>query len=638
MTTLLHSINEPADLRRLDRADLRQLAAEIRQLIVEVVSGTGGHLASNLGTVELTVALHRCFDFRRDRLIWDCGHQAYAHKILTGRRDLFHTLRQARGISGFADRSESPYDSFSFGHTGTSISAALGMACADRTLGTDRRIVAVIGDGAIASGMAFEALNHAGALGRDLLVVLNDNKMSISRTVGAVARYLSKIRSSTPYTDFKQEVQDLAAAVPPLGQRFEGLLARLREGVQSALTPGGLFVELGFHYYGPVDGHDVAELIETLERLKRIKGPILLHVLTEKGHGFDPASADPTRFHSSRRFELANGSLSGDEAPDEPTYSSVFGQALCELARRDPRIVAISAAMPDGTGLTEFAAQFPERFYDVGICEQHAVGLAAGLSAGGLRPVVAVYSTFLQRAYDQIFHDVALQAQPVVLCIDRAGLVGADGPTHHGLNDVAYCRVMPGFVVMAPKDGAELRRMLELALEGQAPAAIRYPREALPDAVAQDPPNFGLGEAEVVSEGPDGAIIAFGAMVRHALEAARVLEREDGLGVTVVNARFARPLDLRTILKVVQGHRAVLLAEEHSVAGGFGSAVLEALAERGVAAGHVRLGALPLEPVAHATREEQLARCRLDAKGLAERLRHLLHELHPSRQARHGPA
>ena len=625
MSSLLESINDPADLRQLSPAALRQLAAEIRQFIIEVVSQRRGHLASNLGTVELTLALHRCFDFRHDRLIWDCGHQAYAHKIITGRREAFRTLRQKGGVSGFADAHESPYDSFSFGHTGTSISAALGMACADKTLGAERRIVAVIGDGAIASGMALEALNHTGALGRDLLVVLNDNKMSISRSVGGVARYLSKIRASVPYGDIKQEAQDLLAMLPGLGQKFEGLLGHLREGIQSALTPGGLFVELGFRYYGPVDGHNIEEMVDTFEHLKRIKGPVLLHVLTEKGHGFAPASSDPTRFHSSQRFELANGSLCNEEAPDSSSYSVAFGKALCDLARRDRRIVAITAAMPDGTGLTDFAKEFPDRFYDVGICEQHAVGLAGGLCAGGLRPVVAIYSPFLQRAYDQLFHDVALQGQPVVFCLDRAGLVGSDGPTHHGLNDIAYCRAMPGFVVMAPTNAAELARMLELAVQGTAPAAIRYPREAAPEAPpGGDLPRFGVGQAEVLTRGPDGAIVAYGATVRHALDAARLLREQDGLAMTVVNARFAQPLDVGTIGEVVREHRTVLLAEDHSVSGGFGAAVLEALAREGVAADHVRLAGVPLEPIAHASRDEQLASCGLDGPGLAARLRAVL--------------
>ncbi|MHC4479808.1 MAG: 1-deoxy-D-xylulose-5-phosphate synthase, partial [Planctomycetota bacterium] len=593
--------------------------------IIEVVSRNRGHLASNLGTVELVLALHRCFDFCRDRLVWDCGHQAYAHKILTGRRDEFHTLRQEGGISGFADRRESPYDAFTFGHTATSLSAALGLACADEVLGMRRRVVAVIGDGAMASGMAFEALNHAGELGRDLLVVLNDNKMSISRSVGAIARYLSKVRASAPYADIKHEVQDILTMVPMVGSRFEGLLARLREGIQSALTPGGLFVELGFHYYGPVNGHDIGELIDTFEGLKRINGPALLHVLTEKGHGFHPASENPVRFHSSRRFELANGSLCSVESPEGLSYSKAFGSALCEMAERDPRIVAITAAMPDGTGLSEFADRFPDRFYNVGICEQHAVGLANGLAAGGLRPVLAVYSTFLQRAYDQLFHDVALQEAPVVFCIDRAGLVGSDGPTHHGLNDIAYCRAMHGFVVMAPANVPELRRMLELALAAEAPAAIRYPRESLPEGTAEDPaPDFAVGEAEICRQGQDAAVIAYGAMVRRGLDAARILAREDGLELTVVNARFARPLDLDVIRRVVQHHDAVLLAEDHSVAGGFGSAVLEALAACGVGAAHVQQAAVPVQLVAHASRDAQLARLELDGGGLAARLRRLM--------------
>jgi 1-deoxy-D-xylulose-5-phosphate synthase len=625
MDSVLDRVREPADLRKLTVGQLERLADEIRRLIIEVVARNRGHLASNLGTVELTIALHRCYDFRRDRLIWDCGHQAYAHKILTGRREQFPTLRQAGGMSGFADRRESPYDSFSFGHTATSISAALGMASADATRGEERRIVAVIGDGAIASGMALEALNHAGGLGRDMMVVLNDNKMSISRSVGAVARYLSKIRSSVPYADIKQELQDLLSMVPLVRSGFDGLLGRVREGVQSALTPGGLFVELGFHYYGPVDGHNLAELSDTFEHLKRIGGPVLLHVLTEKGHGFHPASEDPARFHSSRRFELDNGSLASVEAPQGVSYSRVLGHTLCDVARADERLVAITAAMPDGTGLDCFAEEFPDRFYDVGICEQHAVGLAGGLAAGGARPLFAVYSTFLQRAYDQLFHDVALQGAPVVFAIDRAGLVGSDGPTHHGLNDIAYCRAMPGFVVMAPRSAAEMVRMLKLALEGDAPAALRYPREMVPDDwEGEDVPEFAVGEAETLCQGADAAIIAYGALVARAVEAAGILREGDGFETTVVNARFARPLDMDALGTVVAGHGAVLLAEDHSAAGGFGSAVLEALAEAGVAAGHVRQAAVPLEPIAHATREEQLARLELDGPGLAARLRRLL--------------
>jgi 1-deoxy-D-xylulose-5-phosphate synthase len=625
MTSPLDSINEPGDLSGLTAGGMERLAEQIRELIVQVVSRNRGHLASNLGTVELTLALHRCFDFSRDRLVWDCGHQAYTHKIITGRREEFHTLRQAGGISGFADQRESDYDPFTFGHTSTSISAALGLTCADELTGADRRVVAVIGDGAIAAGMAFEALNHAGEMNRDLLVVLNDNKMSISRSVGAFERYLSKVRSSAPYTGLKQELHELLEGVPLVGRRFDEVLARVRGGLQSALTPGGLFAELGFHYYGPADGHDIEELIATFNSVKRIAGPVLVHVLTEKGHGFRPAQEDPTRFHSSRRFELDNGTLANVEESAGTSYSAAFGRALCELAEADERIVALTAAMPDGTGLGEFAERFPHRFYNVGICEQHGVGLAGGLAAGGLRPVFAVYSTFLQRAYDQLSHDIALQGQHAVFCIDRAGLVGSDGPTHHGLHDIAYCRGMGGFAVMAPRNGAELRRMLRMAVELDRPAAVRYPRENVPEGeFPGEGPPFELGEAELLKEGEKAAIIAYGALVERALEAARLVAEEDGLEVTVVNARFAAPLDIDAIGAVVRDCPAVLLAEDHSTVGGFGSAVLEGLADRGIPAAHVRRAGVPPEPVDHAPRERQLAQLELDGPGLAGRLRRLL--------------
>ncbi len=625
MSELLDRIETPADLKALDTEQLRQVAAEVRELIIEVVSRNRGHLASNLGVVELAVALHRCYDMAEDRLVWDCGHQSYAHKILTGRRAEFHTLRQKDGISGFATHLESPYDCFRFGHTGTSISSALGLAAADKAKGRDRHVVAVIGDGAMASGMAFEALNHAGETGLNLLVILNDNKMSIARSVGAIARYLSKIRSSAPYTDVKKELQSIVGRVPLVRQAVPDLLARLGEGIQSALTPGGVFVELGFHYYGPVDGHDLGGLIETLEDMKRIRGPVLLHLLTEKGHGFTPASDDPTRFHSSKRFEHADGTIQSIEKPGGVSYSKVFGDALCEIAEADSDVVAITAAMPDGTGLTEFAERFPDRFFDVGICEQHAVGLANGISAGGLKPVFAVYSTFLQRAYDQLAHDIALQESSLTVCIDRAGFVGDDGPTHHGLNDIAVCRAMPRFVVMAPKDAPELRRMLRLAVDGDFPAAIRYPKESAMGLDAEGPdPQFRVGEAEVCVEGDDAAIIAYGSIVPRALEAARIVAEEHEASVTVVNARFAAPLDMETIGTVVEGHRAVLLAEEHSVAGGFGSAVQEALCAKGIRSAHVRQAGVPLRPIEHAPREHQLEECGLTAPTMADRLAKLL--------------
>ncbi len=627
MARFLDSIDSPADLRALTQSQLRELASEVRELIIDVVSRNRGHLASNLGVVELTLAMHYCYDFEQDNLVWDCGHQTYAHKIITGRREEFQALRQNGGLSGFAEPAESPYDSFHFGHTSTSISAALGLALADAARKGNARTVAVIGDGAIGGGMAFEGLNHAGALGSDLLVVVNDNKMSISHTVGAISRYLRKLRASPPFADIRRELQEFVPRIPVVGEPFDSALGRLRDGIQAAISPGGPFVHLGFHYYGPVDGHNIGELVDAFHDLQRVRGPVLLHVVTEKGHGFAPASEDPTKFHSSKRFEHQDGTLCSEEIPSGLSYSNVFGDCLCQLAEEDEDLVAITAAMPDGTGLGTFAEEFPDRFYNTGICEQHAVGLAGGLCRGGLKPVFAVYSTFLQRAVDQMAHDVALQGAPVTFCIDRAGLVGSDGPTHHGLHDIAFSRMLTGFVVMAPKDGRELRAMVRLALRTDAPVAIRYPRETVPDEETcrgeTEGPELEVGRAEVCREGSDGAIVAYGALVARALEAA-VLLQEDDLQVAVVNARFASPLDRETICATVRQQPAVILAEDHSTAGGFGAAVLEMLAEEGVSAEAVRLAGVSGCFVEHAPRDTQLSRCRLDGPGLAERLKDIL--------------
>jgi 1-deoxy-D-xylulose-5-phosphate synthase len=634
MDKLLDSINGPQDLRGLTVPQLKKLADEVRELIVEVVAQNGGHLASNLGVVELTIALHYSFDFLKDKLVWDVGHQAYAHKILTGRREAFRSLRQAGGISGFADKKESPYDTFSFGHTGTSVSAGLGLAFAGEALKQDARVVVVIGDGAIASGMPLEALNHAGVARKKLLVILNDNRMSISPTVGALAGYLSRVRASDPYMRVKKEVVEFLANWRRALDGVDTVYHKMAEGVQAALTPGGLFVELGFHYYGPVDGHDLAGLLDTLERMKKMEGPVLLHVLTEKGHGFQPATADPAGWHSSGTFKVENGKVlpaecaeSEGEArepkPMKRSYSDVAGQTLVQLAGEEPRLVAITAAMRDGTGLTEFARLYPDRFFDVGICEQHAVGFAGGLAAGGMKPVLCVYSTFLQRAFDQIHHDIALQGHPVVFCVDRAGVVGSDGATHHGHFDVACFRCMPGFVVMAPADGEELQAMLRLALTCSRPCAVRYPREDPPERVGHEAAPLELGRALVLRTGKDGAIIAYGSLVSRALAAADALAGE-GRSITVVNARFAKPLDEETVLRVVREHPGVLVAEEHALAGGFGAAVLETLAAHGAPGEHVRLCGLPDAPVLHAPREEQLAQLGLDAPGLADRLRVIL--------------
>jgi 1-deoxy-D-xylulose-5-phosphate synthase len=633
---MLDSIESPDDIRTLTISQLRRLAEEIRELIIEVVSNNGGHLASNLGVVELTLALHYCHDFLRDRLVWDVSHQAYAHKILTGRRDEFPTLRQKGGISGFTRREESPYDSFTFGHTGTSVSAGLGLSCALESADQKGRVVAVIGDGAIASGMPFEALNHAAETDQDLLVVLNDNKMSISPSVGGVARYLSKIRASGPYVGIKREVKDIVGHWQRALEGLDKIYGRLSEGVQTALTPGGLFVELGFDYYGPVDGHDLDELVDTFQHMKRLEGPVLLHVLTQKGHGFEPAREDPTGFHSSGTFDLKDGEIvctvdDGKEEegealePDEEerSWSEAMGATLVKVAGEDGRIAAITAAMCGGTGLDAFARLYPDRFYDVGICEQHGVGFAGGLATGGMRPVVCIYSTFLQRARDQIFHDVALQKVPVLFGIDRAGLVGNDGPTHHGISDIAMFRGLPGVVVMDPADAPELEQMVRLALEQDRPTVIRYPREKVSAGPLGRSEAFDIGQAAVLREGPDGAILAYGALVPRALAAADLLA-EEGLETTVVNPRFAKPLDTETITEVVGGHPAVILAEDHVAPGGFGAGVLEALAQEGVPADHVRLAAVPDRFVEHAPREQQLADLRLDGPGLAERVRELV--------------
>jgi len=619
MGKLLDDIASPVDLRELRADQLDSLAEEVRRDIIDVVSSRGGHLASNLGVVELTLALHRCWDFSCDRLVWDVGHQGYAHKLLTGRREDFPSLRQEDGISGFIDDSESPYDAFNFGHTGTSLSAALGLARGDRLAGRERDVVAVIGDGALASGMPFEALFHAGSTDEDLLVVLNDNKMSISPTVGGVRRYLDRIRTSTHYNEAKEELLQLLHQIPSVGGYFDDLSRRLKEAAHAALTPGAVFVELGFNYYGPVDGHDIDELTETFRRLRRIDGPKLLHVLTEKGRGFRPASENPTDFHSSSQFTIEDGVVKVDSSGGR-RYSAALGDAAVDLAEEDEDIVAITAAMPDGTGLDDFSEQFPGRFHDVGICEQHAVGLANGLAAAGKRPLVAIYSTFLQRAYDQLFHDLALQEAPVTVCVDRAGLVGNDGPTHHGLYDIACMRTLPEFVLMAPRDEAELRAMLALSLDIDGPSAIRYPRESVPAAGDRTEPELELGRAEVVREGSDAAIIAYGALVERAVRAADILQNEQDMETEVVNARFARPLDAETICGTVSAHETVVVAEDHCRSGGFGSAVLELLVDEGVDTSGVELAGVPPEKVEQAERDTQLGWCGLDARGLVERL------------------
>ncbi|MEP9411440.1 MAG: 1-deoxy-D-xylulose-5-phosphate synthase [Candidatus Brocadia sp.] len=619
MSKLLDCIEYPEDLKKLKLEDLPKLASEIRELIVDVVSKNPGHLSSNLGVVELTIALHYCFDFKRDKIVWDVGHQAYVHKILTGRKSKFPTLRQYKGISGFPDKNESVYDPFTCGHSGNAISAALGMACADAILGYKRSIVAVVGDGAIGAGMSLEALNHAGDLKKNLLVVLNDNEMSISNTVGAFSKYLNKIRTAPLFADLKKEARNLLNLLPVFGKPVEKTLEHIVELIRRGATPGQIFVDLGFNYFGPIDGHDFRILIETLNDIKHLEGPVLLHVVTEKGRGFEPAYQNPTQYHSAGTFEMCNGKIKqSSDDKRKLSYTNVFGNTLVDLARVDDRIVGITAAMPDGTGMVSFGKKFPDRFYDVGICEQHAVGLANGLSAAGLKPVVAIYSTFLQRAYDQVFHDVCLQRNKVVFALDRAGIVGNDGPTHNGVFDIAYLRNLPEIVLMAPKDGNEFKAMLKLALDSDKTVAIRYPREDIPDEKLN--PHYEtleIGKAETVREGVDGVLLAYGAMVYRCLQAAEKLS-EKGIEVTVVNARFAKPIDRELILELIRNHKLIVTVEDHALMGGFGSAVLELVSDAREDAGKIVRMGIPDRFVEHGPRNLILKNMGLDGDGIAD--------------------
>ncbi|MEK6636070.1 MAG: 1-deoxy-D-xylulose-5-phosphate synthase [Planctomycetota bacterium] len=620
MVKLLDRIEYPEDLKKLKIEELPKLAAEIRELIVDVVSKNPGHLSSNLGVVELTIALHYCFDFKKDKIVWDVGHQAYVHKILTGRKSKFPTLRQYKGLSGFPDKNESVYDPFTCGHSGNAISAALGVSCADAILGYKRHVLAVVGDGAIGAGMSLEALNHAGDLNKNLLVVLNDNEMSISNTVGAFSKYLNKIRTTQLYADLKKEIHNLLNVLPVFGKPVEKTLEHVVELIRRGAVPGQIFEDLGFNYFGPIDGHNFQILIETLNDIKHLEGPVLLHVITEKGRGFEPACQNPTQYHSAGKFEMCDGKIKQNiNEPKKISYTKVFGDTLIELAKVDFKIVGITAAMPDGTGIASFGNKFPDRFYDVGICEQHAIGLANGLSAIGLKPVVAIYSTFLQRAYDQVFHDICLQRNGVVFALDRAGIVGNDGPTHNGVFDIAYLRNLPDIILMSPKDGNELKSMLKVALDSGKAVAIRYPRDDIPDEKLNPQyKTFEIGKAEVLREGTDGALLAYGAMVYPCLQAAEKLS-EKGTEVTVVNARFAKPLDKELILELVRNHKLLVTVEDHVLMGGFGSAVLELVSdEREDSSKIVRMG-IPDRFIEHGPRNLILKNLGLDKDGIADK-------------------
>lgn len=571
----LSKINSPCDLDSLSIPQLYQLAEEIRQQIIETVSVNGGHLAPNLGVVELTLALHRVFKTPGDKIIWDVGHQCYVHKLLTGRRQKFHTIRQFEGISGFPCPEESVHDAFVTGHSSTSISAALGMAISRDLQKKNHAVVAVIGDGAMTAGMAFEALNHAGHLKRNLIVVLNDNEMSIAPNVGALSGYLTRLRTEPMYSRGKEEIEQLLRKIPTVGPKVVRVVERIKDSLKYLMMPGMFFEELGFVYLGPIEGHDIQAMIKVLQQARASRGPVLAHVITRKGKGYPPAEAKADKFHGIGPFSVETGKTDSKGFP--PTYTEVFGQTLVQLAREDKRVVAITAAMALGTGLAEFARLFPERFFDVGIAEQHAVTLGAGLAAGGFKPVIAIYSTFLQRAYDQVLHDVCLQKLPVTLAIDRGGLVGDDGPTHHGMFDYAYLRPMPGMMVMAPKDEDELRHMLKTAISYDGPAAIRYPRGAgLGCSLEGEPRELPPGQAEVLREGSDVGLIAAGSMVKVARDAADVLE-EQGINAAVINARFIKPLDEKCIARYAAKTRLLVTLEEHVLQGGFGSAVLETL-------------------------------------------------------------
>jgi 1-deoxy-D-xylulose-5-phosphate synthase len=627
---LLDEITNPHQLRRLSDGELKQLARELRERIVEVVSRRGGHLASNLGTAELAVALHYVFDFSRDRLLWDVGHQCYAHKILTGRGGRFDTLRQAGGISGYPEPAESPYDLFATGHAGTAISTAAGLAWADQAAGADSRVVAVVGDASIVNGLALEGINNAALLERQFLIILNDNSMAIDRTRGALSRVLDRVRLTQTYDDIKHSTEQLLSHLP-MGEEITDALRHVRDGVRTTVHGGQVFEALGFRYFGPVDGHDIPELIARLKRLSSLDRPALLHVHTQKGRGVQYAVEDPCRFHSPSAYRVEAGRAVFPQRA-RATWTDVFADSLVALGRRHKRLVAVTAAMPDGTGLAKFRAAYPSRHIDVGINESHAVAMAAGLAKAGLRPVVAVYSTFLQRALDQIVEEVALQKLPVVFCIDRAGLVGSDGATHHGAMDIAYLRGIPGMVLAAPADAAEMQAVLEFALAHDRPAAIRYPRDEVGDNLPGACPAFRPGQARTVREGADGAMFCYGAMVAPALQAARRLDRTDALDVAVVNARFAKPIDVTLVTRLIASGRPLLVCEDHAAVGGVGSAVMELASARGLNAANVRLLGLPDRFVAHATRGEQLAEVGLDADHLTEAMRDLI--VHPAVRTR----
>ena len=624
MTKLLDQIDSPRDLRKLDRSVLPEVAQEIRHRVIEVVSLLGGHFGGNLGAVELTLALHYVFDTPRDQLVWDTGHQSYPHKLITGRRDSFHTIRQHDGISGFCKREESIYDVFNAGHASTGISAALGVAVARDFRKEDYRVVCVVGDGALSGGLAFEGLNQAGHLKRKLFIVLNDNDLSISTNVGAISGYLNTIIKGQKYNALKDLAKGIMDRIPLVGGKLHDIARDVEEMVRNLVVPGLLFEELGIKYIGPIDGHDLPTLIDTFEKYRDYEGPIIVHAITKKGKGYEPAEVKPIWSHGVTPFDIASGEVKKSDKPSAPTYTAVFAETLIELARHNEKIVAITAAMPEGTGLDKFAKVFPERMFDVGIAEEHAVTFSGGMATQGMKPVAAIYSTFLQRAFDQVFHDVAIMDLPVVFSLDRGGIAGADGPTHHGIYDMAYLRIFPNMICMAPKDENELRHMLKTAFTTGHPTSLRYPRGAGAgvqlDAELKVLP---IGKGEVLREGKDVTLFAIGNEVWPAVEAADLL-RKDGIGATVVNGRFIKPLDEELIARYCRPGAKVVTVEEGSLAGGFGAAIMERVQDLQIEDVSFHRIGIPDEYVHHGTQDVLRAQYDLHPQGIARRVKAFL--------------
>ena len=626
MDKLLATISSPRDLDALSQDELKQLAAEMREALCRLASTRTAHFASNLGVVELTLALHTMFDFRHDRLIWDTGHQVYPHKLITGRYDEFSTMRTKGGLMGYPNPAESDYDLFMTGHAGCSVATALGMRCGDELVDPNdpRHAVAVIGDGAFPSGVVFEAMNNAGGLKKNLIVVLNDNKMSICPRTGGLAESLDRLRTASFYTSLKADIQGILNRVPVLGDPVERFLSQIKDAVKAGLVGGMFFEEIGFRYVGPVDGHNIGQLQSYLARVKKLDRPVLLHVVTEKGHGFQPAAEDPTSFHTPAPFHRKNGSQVSFRVTRSTPYTRVARDSIQKQMRSNPRVVAITAAMCQGNMLEPIREEFPDRFYDVGICESHAVAFAAGLAKSGMRPIVDIYSTFMQRSYDQIFQEAALQNLPVTMLLDRSGVVGPDGPTHHGVFDLTYLRPLPNLVVMAPGDAPDLSAMLDFALKFDGPTAIRYPKAAA-ETIQREPAEVELGRAEVLRSGSDGTLVACGTLVCRCMDAAERLAH-DGLDIGVINARFVKPLDTATILAAVQESPFVITVEEGALMGGFGSAVLEAACDAGLDTSRIRRLGIPDAFVEHGCRDELLTGLGLDEHGIAATCRQMAHD------------